>query len=349
MILKSLVRFADYKKVLSKEFEQILAAAFSQFFSNHITNEKAENIGAILFYSMELGFIKNPQEELKNVIPICRKVFDSDELTKNVEKLSNFNYIGGAFVNWNYNPGLNFFSSYFKAIEKTYDRYKHKEIFCAKVLKNYVIAGLKFDEDEFRNASEFWKREMEIMAQHLSRWETDEILKLCVEKFGGNEMEIKNILSKAIFNHLFRNTDSFTKANVGGTEIISFTRKPSIKFTKSKKMDKIKYLSVCRQLVAGESDSISAEILNELPTATVTFENEVDFTKNVARKWWKAFQPKLKDILGYKLVHALFDFMVIDCHVNGDLSQQFYSFEHPAQSLALFALKDIKNESFTFP
>lgn len=116
-----------------------------------------DKIGYILLCTSELEFITNPQDKLKYIVSIRLEAFNSNELTKNEDRLNNCHRMGAAFSSWNFNPEQKFFSNfYFKSMEKTYRKFEHKERFCATVLKTCLLSGLKLDEIGFKNVSHFW-------------------------------------------------------------------------------------------------------------------------------------------------------------------------------------------------
>lgn len=352
MLLNALVNFIDsssFDTVLPKSLELNLSQTFSAFFSTRVLCDKhyvMDNLGEILLQSSKLGFIKDHQLELQNVILVCLQVFNSKLLSKTEQCLNNCHRIGAAFLIWNYNPGQEFFSSYFKAIEKSYNRYKYKERFCVSVLKNCLLIGLNLCEEEFKNFASFWTREMAEMAQHLKRVEIDELLEICVQKYDGNKTDIENILSKPVLLHLLNNTDSYRARSEH--DMICFTDLPLVDQKSNLAMDKKNYLNICNQLVAGDSNSISGRVLSRLPEAAISFHDERKFIESVSIIWWQEFKSKLHDLQGYRLVHPLYALRKINKKFHQKVSNQFRNLhEHPAQKIAMFALKDIENESFT--
>lgn len=346
MLLQALVNFKESSSEITLSEEMLLnfSEAFTLFFSQEIVKEKvfASNIGDILLYSSKLGFIKNPQEELKNIVPICSKDFHSKDLCKSIKYLTNCHRIGSTFLASNFDLGNDFLRDYFAAIKKTYDRYNFKERFCVNVLKTCLLVGLKFSMNEFEKIKTFWQTEMSVMAQHLRRPEIDVILDLCLKKFDGNLSQIENILSKNVLDQLLNRTDCFTRT-------LSYTNVPlSAGENSNCKFDEKNYFFICDELVSGRPNSFSANVLNQLPDSAVTFKNESKFIADVALKWWSAFESKLQDIEGYKLVHPLYALSKMNKKLHGELNRQFMQLkEHPAQKLASYALKNIDNENFT--
>lgn len=338
-------------ETLSAEMQSTLSRAFRMFFSNAATYVYLPShfFGDILFYSAKLGFIKNPDKELVNFVPIYLKIFEDKQIVKSEPWLSNCHMAGSAFLEWDYNPGETFWASYFRVIEKAYDRYKHKERLCATVLKNCARIGLKFSEDEFKNIAPFWIREMTAMIQHLRRPEIEEILDICLKKYGGNLTDIENVLSKDILYCLLNRTNSFIITEINSTKSLSYSGIDFELISNELKIDKINYFSISRQIISGEPNhSISPILLCNVPGSALKFQDEFKFVENVALKWWSEFEPKLHDISGYMLVHSLFALKEIDENTNGGLTKQLCNLDiSPVLKIAHYTLKDIKNENFT--
>lgn len=362
MLLKSLVNFKESSKkiykasssetTLSDKMRVGLSDAFASYFSKQIIKEKRDvvnTIGGILLDSAKLDFIGNPQKELKNAIPICLEAFSAKNLYKSEDCLNNCHKIGSAFLTLDYNPGDKFFASYFEAIVETYSRNNLRERFCVTVLRCCLLVGLKFSPKEFKTISDFWKAEMNVLAQHLRRPEIDEILDLCLKTCDGNVEDIENILSKNVLHQLLNRTGCFvTIASDAGCRLCYSTVPLADNVDRDTRMDETTYFDLCNRLSSGEIDTHSASVLNGIVGAAVRFKNESEFVKNVSLKWWAAFEMQLQGMKGYKLVHALVHLTKINEKVNGKLNKQFMQLnEHPAQKLAYFALKDIENKNFT--
>lgn len=359
MVLGSLEKLSRANKLnerqnLSDELKSTLSESFAKFFSNRVANCTDANdlsfqIGTILYNSTLLNFIKDPSVELKDVVDVCLTILNSNVLLRNLQCLSVWTRIATSFLRWNYNPGEEFYTKYFHAIEKTYDEYYDKERFCANSLKICLLIGLNFDENGFKRIHEFWTRKTSSIVQHWQKIEIEEIINICVEKYDGNLIEIENTLSKEIFDKLSFRID-LTKLQHGKLR----TQKNVETYGKFSKvgvfMDKNYYHVLCSQLTENDSlnDLISSKILSQMPMSSLHYFDEKNFVENVFERWWTQFLKQLVDIPGYMLVHPVSALAKINYRLNGRLAAKCELLEeHPIEITTRFALKGAANERFT--
>lgn len=343
MLLHTLICFLKIypSNSLSAQLQSSLSQMFFSLFSSKYF--LSIRFGDILFYSSILDFIK-PPDLLEKVIPVCLTFFESQQAMKNQRWLLNCHKAGSAFLEWGYNPGQKFCSSFFKTIQDRYEGIKHNERLCAKILKNCLEIALKFNENEFKNFRHFWNDEMTKILHHLKKYEIEEILVMCLKKYSGNLTEIENILTKDILRSFLLRTNRFIISD----EQLSYSGLFE-STTMRRKMNEENFFNICNQIITEKGDySISPLDLSYLPRAALKFQNENEFADKVFIKWWLQFEPKLYEIFGYTLVHPIYALVKINKNSNGALVNHFRHLkEHPVFQMARFALKNINNENFT--